>query len=236
MVPSLCSELVYCVLQWTVSTVQRRCCVPGCLLSAWRPWPDLLNPLFHTIISFSSGVLRSKTQSWRSTSSPQMGKNAAVLFFCFVFFPVFSVFNFEWNTSSSLYMRCFKDTNNPSTLPPFIIPPSSLLPPPSSHYCIDAVTSLGGDVTGSVELEHPYQRQWDERESERTILTASRVWRSGRPSKKILKKITHNRGHISAEARRGEGRPGGGWACRVRDAVGARWVEPGAVFMERRGW
>ena len=139
MVPSLCSELVYCVLQWTVSTVQRRCCVPGCLLSAWRPWPDLLNPLFHTIISFSSGVLRSKTQSWRSTSSPQMGKNAAVLFFCFVFFPVFSVFNFEWNTSSSLYMRCFKDTNNPSTLPPSLHHPS-LLSPPSSllsllHWC-----------------------------------------------------------------------------------------------------
>lgn len=37
---------------------------------------------------------------------------------------------------------------------------NSCAPPSlSSHYCIDAVTSLGGDVTGSVELEHPCLRQ-----------------------------------------------------------------------------
>ncbi len=46
-----------------------------------------------------------------------------------------------------------------------------LLPPPpslSSHHCIDAVASLRDDVTGSLEFEHPSQRQGDNR----AILTA----------------------------------------------------------------
>ena len=131
--------------------------------------------------------------------------------------------------NSSLYMRCFKDTNIPSTLPSSSSSSSPSLPhslpPPSSHYCIDAVTSLGGDVTGSVELEHPYQRQGDEREP---------FWPLWGVKKRLVIQKKNNNTHtqptrVTFLPRRGEagqGRPGGGWACRVLDAVGARWVEP----------
>lgn len=79
-----------------------------------------------------------------------------------------------YNITAALYEVFQRGTNLSPCLP-------LLLPPLSSHYCIDAVTSLGGDVTGSVELEHPCQRQGDNR----AILTASKREKSGRPSKQL---------------------------------------------------
>lgn len=119
-------------------------------------------------------------------------------------------------------MRCFKDTNIPSLHHPPPLPPL----PPCSLSLLPLPTTALMLLPPSVVMS---PAQWSssiltrDRETRESHFDRSGVWRSGWSSKEN----THNRpGSHFCRGEAGQGRPGGGWACRVRDAVGARWVEP----------
>lgn len=120
-----------------------------CLLSAWCPWSDLLNLTSTTpFVCPHMHCFQNNPPSnpgWfyplRKTLIP----------------PLSASFTFNKRVFSiTAFIRGHKRDTNPT-------PCLRLSPSLSSHYCIDAVTSLGDDVTGSVELEHPCQRQGDNR-------------------------------------------------------------------------